>query len=83
MVVIQVKKADGDTFLYETTCGTSNDTLIKELVSPAIIVVSMVVVVITIIIFRDPFFLRCGFGIQGSVWVSLLVVSESLPSMAR
>lgn len=32
MVVIQVKKSDADSFLYETTCATSNDELIRELV---------------------------------------------------
>ena len=32
MVVIHVKKGDKDSFLYETTCATSNDTLIRELV---------------------------------------------------
>jgi len=31
MVVIQIKKSDTDSFLYETTCETSNDTLIREL----------------------------------------------------
>jgi hypothetical protein len=33
MVVIQIKKSDTDTFLHETTCATSNDELIRELVS--------------------------------------------------
>jgi len=32
MVVIHVKRSDKDEFLYETTCATSNDTLIRELV---------------------------------------------------
>jgi cilia- and flagella-associated protein 298 len=32
MVVINVKKGDNDSFLYETTCDTSNDTLIRDLV---------------------------------------------------
>lgn len=32
MVVIHVKKTDTESFLYETTCATSNDTLIRELV---------------------------------------------------
>jgi hypothetical protein len=33
MVVIQIKASTEDTFLYETTCSTTNDELIKELVS--------------------------------------------------
>lgn len=32
MVVIQIKSSEHDTFLYETTCDTSNDQLIRELV---------------------------------------------------
>lgn len=32
MVVINVKRGEGDSFLYETTCDTSNDTLIRNLV---------------------------------------------------
>ena len=31
MVVIHIKKGDGDAFLYETTCQTNNADLIKEL----------------------------------------------------
>lgn len=31
MVVIHIKKGDGDAFLYETTCQTNNGDLIKEL----------------------------------------------------
>lgn len=31
MVVIHIKKSEADGFLYETTCDTSNDTLIREL----------------------------------------------------
>lgn len=33
MVVIHIKKGDGDGFLYETTCDTSNDTIIREIVN--------------------------------------------------
>ena len=33
MVVLHIKKSENDGFLYETTCDTSNDTLIRELVS--------------------------------------------------
>ena len=32
MVVIQIKTSDADSFLYETTCDTSNDTLIRDIV---------------------------------------------------
>lgn len=33
MVVIQIKSGnEADTFLYETSCDTSNDTLVRELV---------------------------------------------------
>lgn len=32
MVVLQVKRGDTDGFLFETTCDTSNDALIRELV---------------------------------------------------
>ena len=32
MVVIHVKKSDSESFLYETTCATTNDALIRELV---------------------------------------------------
>lgn len=33
MVVIHIKKSDGDGFLYETTCDASNDAVIREIVS--------------------------------------------------
>ena len=33
MVVILLKNGEHDTFLYETTCSTSNDSWIRELVS--------------------------------------------------
>jgi len=32
MVVIHIKKSDGDGFLYETTCEASNDAVIREIV---------------------------------------------------
>lgn len=32
MVVIQIKSSDQDTFLYETTCDTTNDTLVRNIV---------------------------------------------------
>lgn len=32
MVVIQIKTGDSDSFLYETTCDKSNDTLIRDIV---------------------------------------------------
>lgn len=32
MVVIQVKTSDHDSFLFETTCDTTNDTLVREIV---------------------------------------------------
>jgi hypothetical protein len=32
MVVIQVKNGDHDGFLYETTCDTTNDALVRDLV---------------------------------------------------
>lgn len=32
MVVIQIKNGDHDTFLYETTCATTNDDLVRQLV---------------------------------------------------
>jgi cilia- and flagella-associated protein 298 len=32
MVVIHIKRGDSDGFLYETTCATGNDSLIRELV---------------------------------------------------
>jgi len=32
MVVIHIKHGDNDGFLYETTCDTSNDVLIRDLV---------------------------------------------------
>ena len=32
MVVIHVKRGEADGFLFETTCDTSNDALIRELV---------------------------------------------------
>ena len=32
MVVLQVKRADGDSFLYETTCQTKNEDLLQDLV---------------------------------------------------
>ena len=37
MVVLHIKKSEADGFLYETTCDTSNDTLIRELVSKSLI----------------------------------------------
>ena len=33
MVVIHIKKSDGDGFLYETTCEASNDAVIREIVN--------------------------------------------------
>ncbi len=33
MVVFQIKKSDTDTFLFEATCDTSNDKLIRDLVT--------------------------------------------------
>jgi hypothetical protein len=33
MVVIQIKRNEVDTFLYETTCDTPNDDMIRNLVS--------------------------------------------------
>lgn len=33
MVVIHIKRGDTDGFLFETSCSTSNDTLIRELVA--------------------------------------------------
>ena len=32
MVVIHIKRTESDQFLYETTCATSNDNLIRDLV---------------------------------------------------
>ncbi len=32
MVVIHVKQSDADSFLYETTCSTSNDEMIRDVV---------------------------------------------------
>ncbi len=32
MVVFQIKKGDGDTFLYETSCETSSDEAVREMV---------------------------------------------------
>ena len=32
MVVIQIKNTDQDTFLYETTCDTLNDDLVRDIV---------------------------------------------------
>lgn len=32
MVVIEVKKADGDSFLYETTCSALNDDMVRDVV---------------------------------------------------
>jgi hypothetical protein len=32
MVVIQIKTSDHDSFLYETTCDTPNDTLVRDIV---------------------------------------------------
>lgn len=32
MVVIQIKTSDQDSFLYETTCDTTNDNLVREIV---------------------------------------------------
>ena len=32
MVVIQIKSGETDSFLYETCCDTSNDTVVRELV---------------------------------------------------
>jgi hypothetical protein len=31
MVVIQIKTSDQDSFLFETTCDTPNDTLVREI----------------------------------------------------
>lgn len=31
MVVIQIKTSDQDSFLFETTCDTTNDTLVREI----------------------------------------------------
>lgn len=31
MVVIQIKTSDQDSFLYETTCDTTNDSLVREI----------------------------------------------------
>lgn len=33
MVVIQIKNSENQTFLYETTCETSNDALLRDLVN--------------------------------------------------
>ena len=33
MVVIQIKTSDSDSFLYETTCDTSNDAVIRDIVN--------------------------------------------------
>lgn len=33
MVVIQIKTSESDSFLYETTCDTSNDTLVRDIVN--------------------------------------------------
>ena len=33
MVVIHIKRSESDGFLYETSCETSNDTIIREIVS--------------------------------------------------
>jgi hypothetical protein len=32
MVVIQIKQGENDSFLYETTCSTSNDFMIRDIV---------------------------------------------------
>jgi hypothetical protein len=32
MVVIQIKTGESDSFLYETTCSTSNDVLVRDIV---------------------------------------------------
>lgn len=32
MVVIQIKTSESDSFLYETTCSTSNDALVRDIV---------------------------------------------------
>lgn len=32
MVVIQIKTSDSDSFLFETTCDTSNDSLLRDIV---------------------------------------------------
>lgn len=32
MVVIQIKNSEHDSFLYETTCATTNDALVRDLV---------------------------------------------------
>jgi hypothetical protein len=32
MVVIQIKNSEDDSFLYETTCATANDALVRDLV---------------------------------------------------
>ena len=33
MVVIQIKTSESDSFLYETTCDTSNDSLVRDIVN--------------------------------------------------
>lgn len=33
MVVIQIKTSDSDSFLFETTCDTSNDSLLRDIVN--------------------------------------------------
>eukprot|EP01038_Epipyxis_sp_PR26KG_P005406 gene5406-7493_t len=33
MVVLQIKNSDSDSFLYETTCDTNNDAMIRDLVA--------------------------------------------------
>ena len=33
MVVIQIKTSESDGFLYETTCDTSNDALVRDIVN--------------------------------------------------
>ena len=33
MVVIQIKTSESDSFLYETTCDTSNDALVRDIVN--------------------------------------------------
>ena len=37
MVVIHIKRSDTEQFLFETTCATSNDQLIRDLVSAIIL----------------------------------------------
>lgn len=32
MVVIQIKNSEDDSFLYETTCSTTNDALVRDLI---------------------------------------------------